>query len=161
MSDFWDWAVRAYGAPGVAEACLVLQDTHHQCVPLILFGAWAEARGYGLDAEVCEAAVDTARVWADEVITPLRTIRRRIKGPVSDMDAAARHDIREQIKATELGAEKALMVSLEALIDPEAPGGVRSENVLRLARHWAPVVPRVALNHLRARLSSGGYTSGI
>ena len=42
----WDWAVAAYGADGVAPACLELQDAAGQNVPLLLWAGWcaAEAR---------------------------------------------------------------------------------------------------------------------
>ncbi|MFT4089514.1 MAG: TIGR02444 family protein [Asticcacaulis sp.] len=155
MSDFWDWALKVYAAPQVAEACLELQDNHDQCVPLLLFGGWAEARGYGLDADTAEAAADMARAWSEQVIAPLRTIRRRIKGPVSDMETVAKDAIREQIKAAELAAEKALMSGLEGLIDPQSGAGKPSDNMPNLARQWAPVVPRAAINRLRSLLTDG------
>lgn len=40
----WDWAVAAYGAPGVGEACLTLQDSHDQNVPVLLWSAWGGGR---------------------------------------------------------------------------------------------------------------------
>ena len=39
----WDWAVAAYGRPGVAPACLDLQDRFEQNVPLLLAAAWSAA----------------------------------------------------------------------------------------------------------------------
>jgi len=153
-SAFWEWAVRVYAAPDVADACLELQDSHDQCVPLLLFGAWAETQGLGLAGDTAEAAADMARSWSAQVIAPLRAVRRRLRGPVSDMDDAARQAIRQQVKATELAAEKALMTALEGLIDPEAGGGRPADNLVFLARHWAPVVPRAALERLRQQISA-------
>ncbi len=43
--DLWTWACAAYAAPGVAEACLSLQDYHEQNVPLLLWAAWTAATG--------------------------------------------------------------------------------------------------------------------
>ncbi|MEM9964304.1 MAG: TIGR02444 family protein [Asticcacaulis sp.] len=151
--DFWDWAVRVYATPAVAEACLELQDTHDQCVPLLLFGLWTEAQGYVLNEDLSEAAVDTARAWSEHVIAPLRGIRRRIKGPVSDMDDAAKSAIREQVKAAELAAEKALMAALEGLMSTERSQTQAGDNLVRLARSWSPVVPRTGLKRLRDALS--------
>lgn len=151
--NFWDWAVRAYATPVVAEACLELQDTHDQCVPLLLFGLWTETQGYVLNEDLSEAAVDTARAWSEHVIAPLRGIRRRIKGPVSDMDDAAKSAIREQVKAAELAAEKALMAALEGLMSTERPQTQAGDNLVRLARFWSPVVPRTGLKRLRDALS--------
>lgn len=152
-SDFWDWAVEVYAVPAVAEACLELQDTHDQCVPLLLFGLWTEAQGYVLNEDLSEAAVDMARAWSEHVITPLRAIRRRIKGPVSDMDNTAKFAIREQVKSAELAAEKALMAALEGLIPAGQPKAQVGDNLVRLARFWSPVVPRTGLRRLRDALS--------
>ena len=59
MSDgFWDWAVAAYAAPGVAEECLHLQDVHEQAVPLLLWAAWQAETGRAPDEEALEGAVD-------------------------------------------------------------------------------------------------------
>jgi uncharacterized protein (TIGR02444 family) len=44
MSGLWDWAVAAYGAPDVGDACVALQDSHDQNVPLLL---WAGRRDPG------------------------------------------------------------------------------------------------------------------
>ena len=41
----WDWAVAAYAAPGVGEACLALQDSHEQNVPVLLWSGWVAATG--------------------------------------------------------------------------------------------------------------------
>ena len=48
----WDWAVAAYGADGVADACLELQDAAGQNVPLLLWAAWTARTG-------CRAATAT------------------------------------------------------------------------------------------------------
>ena len=43
--SLWDWAVAAYSAEGVAEACLELQDSAGQNIPLLLWAAWCAAEG--------------------------------------------------------------------------------------------------------------------
>ena len=64
MSDLWTWAVAAYEAPGVAEACLSLQDHNEQNVPLLLWAAWVAVTGRRPDEETIEAACDAARSGA-------------------------------------------------------------------------------------------------
>jgi hypothetical protein len=40
--DIWDWALAAYGRPGVPEAALALQDRHGQNTSFLLWAVWAE-----------------------------------------------------------------------------------------------------------------------
>ena len=121
----WDWAVAAYAAPDVAEACLLLQDRHEQNVPLLLWSAWVAATGRRPDEETLEAACDTARAWDSLAVAPLRAIRRTLKAPIPDIDDAPREAIRDRIKAVELEAERRLLEALEALA-PEPAGPPRA-----------------------------------
>lgn len=157
MSRFWEWAVAAYARPGVEAICLELQDKHEQCVPLLLFGGWAEAVGLGLDEEAVEAAADTARVWSEQVIAPLRIIRRRLKGPVGDMDAVDKDAIRQQVKDTELAAEQALMRALEGLAQPCPVSVAKAAHMEALARAWSAPLPREGLRRLRDALSDNDF----
>ena len=154
MSDtLWDWALKAYAAPGVADACLRLQDSADQNVPLLLWAAWGAQTGRRPDEDDIEAACDTARVWGGAAVSPLRAIRRTLKGPIPDMDDAAREAVREQIKAVELLAERKLLAALEGLT-PAPSGEPRRaiEGLVETARLWARIVPRPALVELAAHL---------
>ncbi|ESQ79966.1 TIGR02444 family protein [Asticcacaulis sp. YBE204] len=161
-NSFWDWAVKAYAAEGIAGLCLDLQDNHGQNVPLLLFSQWAASVGVALDEETTEAAADISRAWADHVVGPLRAIRRQIKGPIGDIEPDAKHRVREQIKSAELLAEREQMASLAALILPtgSAAGFQQAQNNLtRVARAWSPVVPRNRLTALSDALSERGFLS--
>lgn len=163
MSDpatpgLWDWALAAYGRPGVQEACLQLQDVNGQNVPLLLWAAWCAASGRRPDAETLEAACDTARAWEASAIAPLRAVRRTLKARILDMDTEARLTIREQIKAVELAAERGLLKDLEALAPPVAapqtsiPPRAALDGLAQVSRVWDGVVPRSALSTLAERL---------
>lgn len=129
MSEFWDWAVEVYARPGVAEACLDLQDRYGQNVPLLLWAIW---RGGGIID-----AVDTATMWESEVIGPLRYARRNLKR------FGNFEPLRERIKADELEAERALMMALESVIpSAEATAGERLRAVVTA---WGGDVPEAAL----------------
>ena len=147
--DLWTWACAAYAAPGVAEACLSLQDYHEQNVPLLLWAAWTAATGRRPDEETIEAACDTARAWDSVVVAPLRSVRRTLKAPVPDIDDGPREAVRNRIKALELEAEKHLLEALEALA-PEHTGPARPtvDALVATARVWASVTPRPALIRL-------------
>lgn len=152
-SAFWDWALKAYAAPGVQEACLQLQDGTGQNVPLLLWAAWTAATGRPLDEDAIEGACDCARAWDETAVTPLRTLRRSLKGVNPDIDDAARESLREAVKAVELSAERHLMSGLEALAPaPLGPPRPSIEALVAVARVWARVVPRPALTTLAERL---------
>lgn len=151
--SLWDWSVAAYAVPGVAEACLALQDNHDQNVPLLLWSAWTAATGRKPDADDIEAACDVARAWSETTIAPLRAVRRTLKGPIPDLDPAAREAVRNQVKAIELAAERHLLTALED-IGPASSGPARPviDGLVATARVWDRVVPRPALQLLASRL---------
>jgi len=149
----WDWALAAYRAPGVADACLSLQDVNGQNVPLLLWAAWAATTGRALDEETVEAGCDAAKAWDRVAVTPLRAVRRTLKLPVPDIDDGAREALREQVKAVELAAERYLLAGLEALVpDPAGTPRAPIEGLVTVARAWSRVVPRPALIALSERL---------
>ncbi len=155
MSDgFWDWAVAAYAAPGVAEECLHLQDVHEQAVPLLLWAAWCAGTGRAPDEDALEGAVDTTRVWADHAVVPLRDLRRALKTRRPDMADADREAVRAMVKAAELEAERRLMLTLEGLApDPGGKAPTTVELLVRVARKWGDQIPRPALGHLAEALA--------
>lgn len=152
MNALWDWATRAWAAPGVAEAALSLQDHQGQNPPLLLWAGWCARTGRPLDDETLEAASDTARAWNGTVVAPLRAVRRTLKTPIPDLEDAARLAVRDQVKAVELAAERHLLEALEALAGP--PGAPRPpvEALAAAARAWDRTVPRAGLQRLAALL---------
>ena len=149
----WDWAVAAYGADGVADACLELQDAAGQNVPLLLWAGWCAAEGRAPDEDALDAAGDTARAWQETAIAPLRAIRRALKPRAPDLDDEAREAVRAQVKAVELEAERRLLTALEALAPapstrPQPPIALMAA----VARVWSPMVPRALLVQLADRL---------
>ena len=153
MNELWTWAVAAYDAPGVAEACLSLQDHNEQNVPLLLWAAWVAMTGRRPDEETIEAACDAARAYDTVVVAPLRAVRRTLKAPIPDVDHDHREALRQQVKALELDAERRLMLELEALA-PAPSGAPRRalDGLAETAKLWARVVPRPALTTLADRL---------
>lgn len=147
--SLWDWAVAAYAAPDVSDACLALQDHHEQNVPLLLWSAWIAATGRRPDEDTIEAACDTARAWDSVVVAPLRAVRRTLKAPVPDIDDGPRESVRNRIKALELEAEKHLLEALEALTPPPA-GAPRPaiDGLAATTRVWSRITPRPALIRL-------------
>lgn len=115
---FWRFSLELYSRPGVASACLELQDRHGKDVNLVLFGAWVGISGRGrLSNADMARAVDEIGPWRRAVIEPLRTARRHAK-------EAGRATLYEALKAAELDAEHAAQDRLEALAPPPASAAV-------------------------------------
>ncbi|MDP1528584.1 MAG: TIGR02444 family protein [Rhodoferax sp.] len=149
----WDWVLTAYAADGVADACLELQDSAGQNIPLLLWAAWCAAEGRVPDEDALEAAGDTARAWQDTAIAPLRAVRRALKPRAPDLDDTDREAVRAQVKAVELEAERCLLIALETLAPaPSGPPQPPITALVAAARAWSPMTPRAGLVRLADRL---------
>jgi uncharacterized protein (TIGR02444 family) len=83
MTDFpahpaWDFAVRLYGAPGVAPACLELQERHGIDVTLMLFCLWL---GTPVAARL-PVLMQASKEWRASAVAPIRAARRWLKSGV-------------------------------------------------------------------------------
>jgi uncharacterized protein (TIGR02444 family) len=139
MTSLWDFAVELYGAPGVAEACLALQDRHGCDVNVVLFAAWMGAvRGDKLSQADMAEAIASVQSWRDEIVRPLRAIRRRLKlGPPTPNEATVQ--LRTRIKAAELESERIELKQLEAFASKRAshadePSEASRENLMTAIR---------------------------
>lgn len=158
MSDagqpgLWAWSLKAWKADGVETAGLDLQDAQGQNLPLMLWAAWCAQTGRAPDADDIEAACDTARVWQETTVVPLRAVRRQLKARMPDFDDDDREAIRAQVQAIELDAERRLLAALEALA-PAPSGAARPvfPALIAVAREWAPITPRRSLELFAQRL---------
>ena len=144
----WDWTLRAYERPGVPEATLVLQDEHGLNTSLLLWAAWADPGDVALGK-----AVATGKVWDDQVLWPLRRVRRDLKSAMAGVGDAARLALREDVKAAELRAERVLMESLEGLAGQAALPVDLMAALGRAGRAWNGTAPESALAELVAALA--------
>jgi uncharacterized protein (TIGR02444 family) len=110
--DLRAWAEARYAEPGVAEACLQLQDEHGVDVLLLLTAAWLDAAGRRLDAATAATLREAAADWAARVVTPLRGARRVLKRDPPAGATAALADLARQIAAVELAAERVALATL-------------------------------------------------
>ncbi|MDZ7901762.1 MAG: TIGR02444 family protein [Rheinheimera sp.] len=113
LLSLWDFSLLHYARPGVAEACLQLQDGHDANVNVLLWCAWLERRGLILDEVRLGNAQKRIRAWDEHYVIPLRHLRRRMKAEFGVADAAI-EQLRTHIKQAELLAEKQLQLLLEA-----------------------------------------------
>ncbi len=134
---FWDWSCGRYARPGVAPACLELQDAHGLQVNLLLLGCWLAACGRAVAAGHAARIAAAAGGWQAAAVRPLRETRRRLKRLAAEAPEPRRDQIealRRQVAAAELAAERIEQLELQRLAGP-CPLG--SGTVHQLA--WANV----------------------
>jgi uncharacterized protein (TIGR02444 family) len=106
-NPFWDFSLALYRRPGVAEACLRLQDDAGVDVNLLLYFCWlATVRGTALDDSEIGKAVEGTDAWRARVVRPLREIRRSMKGGVEGMAPESAESLRSEVKRIELQSER-------------------------------------------------------
>ncbi|MGH7005901.1 MAG: TIGR02444 family protein [Alphaproteobacteria bacterium] len=121
-SDFWDFSVTLYGKPGVAAACLALQDRHGVDVNILMFCFWLAASGRGpVGRRSLDEAFAAAEAWHAEIVRNLRALRKRLKQPVGPADAALAQALRARIQKIEIDAEHIEQLTLAASAAAEAP----------------------------------------
>lgn len=113
---FWDFSLATYGRDGVADACIALQEAHGADVNILLFCAWAGCNGVRLDRAQIGAACRAVRAWHEEIVRPLRSVRRRLRtavdeAPPDDLQSA----LRARIQKIEIDAEHIEQLRLAAL----------------------------------------------
>jgi uncharacterized protein (TIGR02444 family) len=113
-SPFWRFSVKFYAVPGVAPACIELQDQAGVDVNVLFFLLWNASRNRAFDqAEVAE--IDRMiGAWRDMTVVPIRNVRRALKTPPPALAVEAAEGFRTRIKAVELEAER---LQQEALYD--------------------------------------------
>lgn len=132
MSNLWEFAVALYGRPGVAPSCLRLQDEAGLDIPLLLFSLWAaRARGVALTPEDLAAIDRIVAPWREDIVAPLRAVRRRLKQGPSPAPSPGTEALRDKLKKVELGAEAIEIEMLEAALpDRSSPGADPLQNAV-------------------------------
>ena len=116
--NFWDFSVSTYRQPGVAEACLSLQDRFGCDVNVLLYCCWFGCTRGLMIERTFNAALSFSEPWANEVVRPLRTARTWMKIAGcgnTDVSTESCMSLRDDIKAAELKAEHLQQDTLERL----------------------------------------------
>lgn len=121
-SAFWDFSLRFYAEPGVAAACLELQDGGGADVNVLLYLFYLATHGRYLDRNDMARLDAAVAPWRDQVVRPLRTTRRHLKTPPAAFAGDAAAALRSDIKRDELAAERIQQHVIEALFPPAAIG---------------------------------------
>ncbi len=120
-SPFWQFSIEFYGAPGVKQACMSLQDELGLDVNLVLLAAWLARLGRRIDAVLVEPLLAVSDGHQASIMQPLRQARRSLD-PSGGEPWLAPH-IRAQrraLLAVELQLERVEQVRLERLVERAA-----------------------------------------
>ena len=105
-SPFWRFSLALYRQPGVADACIALQEASGVDVNLLLFLLWQATQRRQLSQADVSALEVRIGAWREATVIPLRSIRRALKSPPALVAAGAAEAFRTRIKAVELEAER-------------------------------------------------------
>lgn len=112
--SFWEFCLAIYGQVAIEQTCLRLQDQNGANVNLLLWLCWLADRGIALDQQQLDLGLHKIATWHDDVVAPLRQLRRAIKQDYS-YTREVTEPAREAIKTAELAAEKVELDWLEEL----------------------------------------------
>ena len=105
-SPFWRFSVKFYAEPGVAPACIELQDKAGVDVNVLFFLLWNASQGHVLNAVDVEEIERAIGPWREMAVVPIRNVRRALKTPPPVMAPADAESLRTRVKAVELEAER-------------------------------------------------------
>jgi uncharacterized protein (TIGR02444 family) len=116
-TPFWRFSVGFYSQPGVAPACLQLQDEAGVDVNLLMYLLWSASRGRSIAAAEVGALDARVAEWRNMAVIPLRSVRRALKvsAPLVAPESAER--FRTRVKSVELEAERLQQEAMYALDD--------------------------------------------
>ena len=108
LSDglFWQFSLRLYGEPGVPEATMALQDGAGADADIVLYILWRASQGDCLDSPALEVALAAVAPWREQVVQPLRAVRRALKTKLANVSEPEAEALRSRVKAEELEAER-------------------------------------------------------
>ena len=140
-SPFWRFSLRFYRQPGVADACIALQDGAGVDVNLLLFLLWQSTLKRTLSASEVEGIEQRIGPWRQTTVVALRTLRRALKTPPTLVAPQAAELFRTRVKAVELEAER-----------------LQQEAMFELA-HSSPLGREAASTQEAARANVAGYAA--
>lgn len=154
-NPLWDYATTLYSAPGVAERCLALQDSHAANVNLLLLCCWVGQAGVILDVPALRSAEEVVAEWEKRMVVPLRLQRRRL-----DLSLPGGREEWQRLLTEELRAERREHDLLQAWFSKREQGErcppepAIAANLANYARLLA--IPAADIAGLRAAALAGG-----
>ena len=111
--SLWNFACALYQQPGIADACLELQNTQDVNINVLLLTCWLDYQNLNCPSDNLAMAVAAIAPWHQSMTLALRELRTQInKTTTSDSELICR----EHIKSAELAAERVELETLETVI---------------------------------------------
>jgi len=132
-SAFWDFSVHFYAQSRVAAACIALQDDADVDVNVLLYLLFAARHCRQLDRSDVTRIDAAVKAWREQVVQPLRSVRRELKNGIAPVDTEAAAALRNDVKRIELEAERVEQHTLERLV-PAATLGTPASSRAAAAR---------------------------
>ena len=147
-SPFWRFSLQFYRLPGVADACIALQEEAGVDVNLLLFLLWHAREGRQLSRSDVAALEARIGPWREATVVPLRNVRRALKSPPALVEGATAEAFRNRIKAVELEAERLQQEAMFALAPlgsaVDDTGAAARANVAAYAQALSRTFPQAA-----------------
>lgn len=106
-AESWSFALRIHAEPGVADACLRLQNEAGVDVMILLTTAFAAVRlRVVLQADDLREIDQACRAWREQIVRPLRVLRTTLKSGPPPAPGRATEQLRSAIKRSERVAER-------------------------------------------------------
>jgi uncharacterized protein (TIGR02444 family) len=143
--ELWTFSLDLYAHPGIAAACLRLQDEHGLDINVLLLCCWLAQSGRGRLSEGDLAAAEArAAPWRRDIVGPLRAVRRALKTMPNSGGGSGAPALYDGLKRLELCAEREeqrrLLAGSWGRRDavPARDGDLLANLGLYLARHGLP-----------------------
>jgi uncharacterized protein (TIGR02444 family) len=165
-SPFWRFSLGFYRQPGVADACIALQDGCGVDVNILLFFLWLATAKRRIPAATAQAVCAKAGAWRDDVVVPLRMLRRKLKDGSSLVEHNTAELFRTRIKAVELESERLQQEALFGLAagltteDAATVAAAARANVVAYEHAMGSTFTPGAVDALLAALSAGKPIAG-
>jgi uncharacterized protein (TIGR02444 family) len=121
-SPFWRFSLALYGQVDVPAACLRLQDECGADVNVMLFTLFLARAGRLIGSGDIDRMEAVAGPWRDEVVRPLRAVRRVLKSPPDQFQNEVTQNLRAAVQRIELEAERLQQLALERTLPAQAVG---------------------------------------
>ena len=121
-SPLWQFSLSLYRAPGVADACILLQDEVGVDVNLLFFLLWNASLKRQFESGDVHSVDSCIAGWRKTAVIPLREIRRGLKSAPALIEPGAAELFRAKVKGLELEAERLQQETLFALSQTAALG---------------------------------------
>ncbi|NNU17476.1 TIGR02444 family protein [Parvularcula sp. ZS-1/3] len=115
MESLRDYAFKIYGAPGMQETLLALQDRFHVDVNACLWCLWAAKHGFTPSDEDVGAMLDAVEEMVLHTTKPMRSVRRYLSVPRPGFCPDTLAALRKEALGLELKTEEMILHRLDAL----------------------------------------------